>query len=248
MGLPWWLGGGAAASASGEAPLATSPAEAVRERGVEHDLERVSDLVREIESEEQTGEPSGQRQDEGPASPEAPEHPPAARRGLGFWRGGMRSSGGGYGKRVDEVVVSASGSGAAEKSSDDGAAAGGESGERAPSVPAPAPAPVGSVIPLGPIDPRPFPPAARDAALLTAGMLLVGASTVFYRRKMTRPFKMAYFFAWPVLGSAVVLNASPDPSKVRDEVEAEGQGARREEAQRHARAQIEALRRIAQDQ
>jgi len=48
-----------------------------------------------------------------------------------------------------------------------------------------------------------------DGALLGAGMLFAGGATFFYKRKQTLPFKLAYFAAWPTLGTAVMFAAIP---------------------------------------
>jgi hypothetical protein len=58
----------------------------------------------------------------------------------------------------------------------------------------------------------------KDAALLGAGMLAAGAATFFYRRKQTTPFKVAYFVAWPTLGSAIILTGMPSDDRVKAEL------------------------------
>lgn len=50
----------------------------------------------------------------------------------------------------------------------------------------------------------------RDALLIGAGLTLAGAATLFYKRKQTTAFKLAYFLTWPTLGSAVLLSCMPD--------------------------------------
>lgn len=54
-----------------------------------------------------------------------------------------------------------------------------------------------------------MPLTVRDGALVGFGMLFAGGATVFYRRKQTLPFKLAYFAAWPTLGTAVLFAAMP---------------------------------------
>ena len=97
-----------------------------------------------------------------------------------------------------------------------------------------------------------MPVSVRDGALLGAGMTLVAASTFFYRRKQTLPFKVrsravasprrlsqtwldvavkavlldtaqvAYFLSWPVLGSAVILAWQPSPGEMSHMVKDSG--------------------------
>ena len=50
----------------------------------------------------------------------------------------------------------------------------------------------------------------KDAAKLGAGMLCVSAAAFFYRAKRTTPFKIAYFFSWPVLGGAFISTFGPN--------------------------------------
>jgi hypothetical protein len=50
----------------------------------------------------------------------------------------------------------------------------------------------------------------KDAAKLGAGMLCVSAAAFFYRAKRTTPFKIAYFFSWPVLGGAFISTFAPN--------------------------------------
>ncbi len=83
-----------------------------------------------------------------------------------------------------------------------------------------------------------MPLTVQDGALVGAGMLFAGGATMFYRRKQTLPFKvgqdacwtgkvsaysgnlripstyhgamqLAYFAAWPTLGTAVMLACIP---------------------------------------
>lgn len=60
----------------------------------------------------------------------------------------------------------------------------------------------------------------KDAAKLGAGMLCVSAAAFFYRAKRTTPFKIAYFFSWPVLGGAFISTFGPNRQQmetVRDQ-------------------------------
>lgn len=86
-----------------------------------------------------------------------------------------------------------------------------------------------------------MPLTVRDGALLAAGMWFAGASTFFYKRKQTLPFKVsvkcnikmlaassyglhcadnitmqvAYFLSWPTLGSAIILVMTPSEDKMK---------------------------------
>ena len=51
---------------------------------------------------------------------------------------------------------------------------------------------------------------ARDGLLIGAGLTLAGAATLFYKRKQTTAFKLAYFLTWPTRGSAVLLSCMPE--------------------------------------
>ena len=79
-----------------------------------------------------------------------------------------------------------------------------------------------------------MPLTVRDGALVGAGMLFASGATIFYKRKQTLPFKarqgdgtllasanarfyeviicalqLAYFAAWPTLGTAILFAAMP---------------------------------------
>ena len=84
-----------------------------------------------------------------------------------------------------------------------------------------------------------MPLTAQDGALLGGGMWLAAAATFFYKKKQTLPFKastrkwtgaqvevqtkghskqttvtqVAYFLAWPTLGTAVILVAMPSKER-----------------------------------
>ncbi|KAK9820222.1 hypothetical protein WJX72_007654 [[Myrmecia] bisecta] len=53
-------------------------------------------------------------------------------------------------------------------------------------------------------------------------MMLAGTATLFYKRKQTMPFKVAYFLAWPTLGAAVILVGMPSRQKMVKELEGNG--------------------------
>lgn len=57
---------------------------------------------------------------------------------------------------------------------------------------------------------------SKDALLIGAGVALASAATVFYRRKQTRAFKIAYFLTWPTLGSAVLVACMPDHDEMAE--------------------------------
>ena len=57
---------------------------------------------------------------------------------------------------------------------------------------------------------------SKDALLIGAGVALASAATVFYRRKQTRAFKIAYFRTWPTLGSAVLVACMPDHDEMAE--------------------------------
>lgn len=54
-----------------------------------------------------------------------------------------------------------------------------------------------------------MPLTVRDGALVGTGMLFASGATMFYRRKQTLPFKLAYFAAWPTLGTAILFACMP---------------------------------------
>lgn len=90
-----------------------------------------------------------------------------------------------------------------------------------------------------PSDTFKMPLTVREGALLGAGVLLATGATVFYRQKATTPFRVschgtqwtdstldafdltrpdcvqiAYFLAWPVLGSAIILTSTPSDERL----------------------------------
>lgn len=88
----------------------------------------------------------------------------------------------------------------------------------------------------------------RDGALLAAGMWFAGASTFFYRRKQTLPFKVAYFLSWPTLGSAIILTMMPSEDKMRQELQKSGTADERriEEIRQTTQLQLEKIRQTAE--
>mmetsp|Transcript_28418 Transcript_28418/g.80196 ORF Transcript_28418/g.80196 Transcript_28418/m.80196 type:complete len:100 (-) Transcript_28418:294-593(-) len=45
--------------------------------------------------------------------------------------------------------------------------------------------------------------------LAAFGLLATGGAVAAFRRKLTGPFKTAYFLAWPTLGSAILILGDP---------------------------------------
>eukprot|EP00212_Chloropicon_laureae_P002453 CAMPEP_0197489874 /NCGR_PEP_ID=MMETSP1311-20131121/4566_1 /TAXON_ID=464262 /ORGANISM="Genus nov. species nov., Strain RCC856" /LENGTH=84 /DNA_ID=CAMNT_0043034281 /DNA_START=68 /DNA_END=322 /DNA_ORIENTATION=- len=49
-----------------------------------------------------------------------------------------------------------------------------------------------------------------SVGLCAAGTLLVATTRVAFRRKADAPFRFAYFFSWPVLGTGLIWLAQPE--------------------------------------
>ena len=49
-----------------------------------------------------------------------------------------------------------------------------------------------------------------SVGLTTAGALCVAASRLAWHKKATTPFRFAYFFSWPTLGTGLILLAQPE--------------------------------------
>ncbi|KAK9909759.1 hypothetical protein WJX75_007058 [Coccomyxa subellipsoidea] len=92
-----------------------------------------------------------------------------------------------------------------------------------------------------------MPLTVRDGALLAAGMWFAGASTFFYRRKQTLPFKVAYFLSWPTLGSAVILVMTPSEEKMKQALAKTGTAdrARVEEMRQLTQLQLDKIKQAA---
>jgi hypothetical protein len=83
----------------------------------------------------------------------------------------------------------------------------------------------------------------QEAAMLGAGMMFAGGATFFYKRKQTLPFKLAYFMAWPTLGTAVLMAATPSREKMEERLRQRGIKQENPEISRQkTREQMEALR------
>lgn len=50
----------------------------------------------------------------------------------------------------------------------------------------------------------------KEGTLLGAGLLCASAATLFYKRKQTTPFKLAYMISWPLLGTALIWTLAPN--------------------------------------
>eukprot|EP00884_Botryococcus_braunii_P004838 jgi/Botrbrau1/14355/Bobra.0014s0010.1 len=86
----------------------------------------------------------------------------------------------------------------------------------------------------------------KEAAILGAGMWFAGLSTFFYKRKQTLPFKIAYFLAWPTLGSAVILVCMPSEERMIQKLEESGRASGRIADHRHlAQLQMQKMRELA---
>lgn len=59
-----------------------------------------------------------------------------------------------------------------------------------------------------------MPLTVKEGAMIGAGLTLVAGATIFYRRKQTLPFKIAYFLSWPTLGSAIILSTQPSTERM----------------------------------
>mmetsp|Transcript_8962 Transcript_8962/g.16681 ORF Transcript_8962/g.16681 Transcript_8962/m.16681 type:complete len:86 (-) Transcript_8962:138-395(-) len=49
-----------------------------------------------------------------------------------------------------------------------------------------------------------------SVGLTTAGALCVAACRLAWHKKATTPFRFAYFFSWPTLGTGLILLAQPE--------------------------------------
>lgn len=75
-----------------------------------------------------------------------------------------------------------------------------------------------------------MPYSARDGLLLGAGISCVAGASLFYRRRQTLPFKVAYFLSWPILGSAIILLGTPTEQQILKRLEQGGADPQRLEA------------------
>lgn len=91
-----------------------------------------------------------------------------------------------------------------------------------------------------------MPLTVKEGALIGAGMWAATAATIFYRQKKTLPFKIAYFASWPLLGTAVLLAATPGRDSMEQKLQERGVDPEAVAAGRAAAAaQLEQLRQVA---
>lgn len=58
----------------------------------------------------------------------------------------------------------------------------------------------------------------RKKGLLAAGLVCAGSAFVFYKQKKTRPFKIAYFLTWPVLGAGIINYGMPTDDDMKQAI------------------------------
>ncbi|KAK9798223.1 hypothetical protein WJX73_009271 [Symbiochloris irregularis] len=83
-----------------------------------------------------------------------------------------------------------------------------------------------------------MPWSVRDGILMGAGMTCVAGASLFYHRKQTVPFKVAYFLSWPVLGSAFILLGTPSDEQLVKRLEKSGVDPKEVEATREQQRQL----------
>mmetsp|Transcript_12820 Transcript_12820/g.21764 ORF Transcript_12820/g.21764 Transcript_12820/m.21764 type:complete len:92 (-) Transcript_12820:295-570(-) len=89
-----------------------------------------------------------------------------------------------------------------------------------------------------------MPWSTRDGTIFAVGAMFTASAVVAFKRKATTPFKIAYFFAWPTLGSGTILLMQPDRDALEKKLRSKGMidDASMDEARRLRAAQMEALR------
>mmetsp|Transcript_11938 Transcript_11938/g.35745 ORF Transcript_11938/g.35745 Transcript_11938/m.35745 type:complete len:103 (-) Transcript_11938:2177-2485(-) len=88
-----------------------------------------------------------------------------------------------------------------------------------------------------------------EGVLLTVGTALVGATTYFFKKKQTLPFKLAHFAAWPVLGTGIILTCMPSHDQMADTLRQSGLADERKQAIASGAAadQLAAIQKVAGD-
>mmetsp|Transcript_28648 Transcript_28648/g.39568 ORF Transcript_28648/g.39568 Transcript_28648/m.39568 type:complete len:96 (+) Transcript_28648:288-575(+) len=61
-----------------------------------------------------------------------------------------------------------------------------------------------------------------EFALAGVGAAFVTGAVVAFKQRATTPFKLAYFFAWPTAGSAIILLLSPEREDVEKKMREKG--------------------------
>ena len=83
-----------------------------------------------------------------------------------------------------------------------------------------------------------------SVGLTTAGALCVAACRLAWHKKATTPFRFAYFFSWPTLGTGLILLAQPEnnnmvevsrPNRHRHRKERERERERKREREKRER-------------
>uniref|UniRef100_A0A7S1X6H5 Uncharacterized protein n=1 Tax=Tetraselmis chuii TaxID=63592 RepID=A0A7S1X6H5_9CHLO len=82
------------------------------------------------------------------------------------------------------------------------------------------------------------------------GLLATGGAVAAFKKKLTGPFKTAYFLAWPTLGSAILILGDPGYDKQLKTLEGTGaldcEGERLAEIKGRKEAQMQKLREAAE--
>jgi len=58
----------------------------------------------------------------------------------------------------------------------------------------------------------------RKEGLLAAGLACAASAFVFYKQKKTKPFKIAYFLTWPVLGAGIINYGMPTDDDMKQAI------------------------------
>ncbi|KAI8103025.1 hypothetical protein M9434_005813 [Picochlorum sp. BPE23] len=58
----------------------------------------------------------------------------------------------------------------------------------------------------------------QKEGLLAAGLACAASAFVFYKQKKTKPFKIAYFLTWPVLGAGIINYGMPTDDDMKQAI------------------------------
>ena len=58
----------------------------------------------------------------------------------------------------------------------------------------------------------------KKEGLLAAGLACAASAFVFYKQKKTKPFKIAYFLTWPVLGAGIINYGMPTDEEMKQAI------------------------------